>query len=266
MLEVVAGTWMAVERVARNGQDPTVWDATPAFVTEVAPLGTGQGILRLGFVAALHPMAPARQQLDLKVFARTPDCLVGSRAAGDDAGAVHLIAPVSFGWMRHRCAGLWRAFPADKTSGWRAENWGRPFDTVTAYLEALFGANEGDILTRTTADSFGCAKLAMPDQQSRIRIDRTYDAFESYLIQRGAVPRQMEDKWFIYLEDGHLLIRRSWTGNLIYAVEAAWRGDRLHLAAATVNRDPEKYKSTDDAHDRRMLLHLIDGLLLQRRS
>jgi hypothetical protein len=86
------------------------------------------------------------------------------------------------------------------------------------------------------------------------------------MIARGYVAREMEEKWFVHLEDGRLLFRRSWTGHLIYAVEAGWQGDRLRLGAVTVNRDPEQYKNTDDDQDRRTLDWLIKVVLLGERA
>ena len=103
----------------------------------------------------------------------------------------------------------------------------------------------------------------MPADHSLISIGRSYSAFDSFLIGRGFVPIEMGDKWFIYLERNRLLMRRSWTGFLIYDVEAQWRGDELYLGQAAVNRDRKQYGCSDDAHDREMMLYLIGRLLLR---
>ncbi|MFN7022656.1 MAG: hypothetical protein ACK4WH_15220, partial [Phycisphaerales bacterium] len=84
----------------------------------------------------------------------------------------------------------------------------------------------------------------------------------SWMIARGFVPIAMEEKWFVYMENGRLLFRRSWTGNLIYDVEATWRGDQLYLGLVRVNRDAEQYGETDDDYDRRLLTYLIAAVLL----
>lgn len=40
-------------------------------------------------------------------------------------------------------------------------------------------------------------------------------------LSLGLIPEEMEDKWFIYLEDNKLYCHRSWTGLCAYIVEFA---------------------------------------------
>lgn len=35
-------------------------------------------------------------------------------------------------------------------------------------------------------------------------------------LKTGLVPQSMEDKWFVYYEEPHLFIHRSWTGQPVY--------------------------------------------------
>ena len=73
----------------------------------------------------------------------------------------------------------------------------------------------------------------------------------------------MEDKWFIYLEDGQLCLHRSWTGTWIYALRLG-PGRQLARGGAWVNRDPDQYGCTNLDVDRQQLARLIDGLLSAR--
>ena len=46
-----------------------------------------------------------------------------------------------------------------------------------------------------------------------------YAAFDNdqfALVKEGFIPQVMEDKWFIYYEEPHLLFHRSWTGRPVY--------------------------------------------------
>jgi hypothetical protein len=83
-------------------------------------------------------------------------------------------------------------------------------------------------------------------------------------IAAGFVPREMEDKWFLFFEDGTLFVHRSWTGFCIYEVDFERSGGEWVVSSARVNRDPEQYGETDDARDARMVGALIDGFLLRR--
>jgi len=102
----------------------------------------------------------------------------------------------------------------------------------------------------------------MPHESAELAVERTYTAAEMQKIRVGLIPEQMEDKWFAFYEDDTLFLHRSWTGLCVYQARFSPQGDDYALVGARVNRNPEQYKSEDDAHDARLLLYLIDVLLL----
>ncbi|MFZ1039972.1 MAG: hypothetical protein WCA79_07110 [Anaerolineales bacterium] len=57
----------------------------------------------------------------------------------------------------------------------------------------------------------------MPAVKTRLAFEPCFTEFEK--ITRGIVPHQMEDKWFIFLEDMQLNFHRSWTGQCIYQIK-----------------------------------------------
>jgi hypothetical protein len=99
-----------------------------------------------------------------------------------------------------------------------------------------------------------------------IHLDRTFSPQEMERIRRGLLPRQMEDKWFIYWQDGSLFFHRSWTGYCIYIVRFAAAGKHDRMIAADVNRDSKQYSETNDKRDAAMISYLIDVLLLHQES
>ena len=50
------------------------------------------------------------------------------------------------------------------------------------------------------------------DNPKRIDIDLQFTDDQFSKLFRGLIPRQMEDKWFIYFENDWLFFHRSWTG------------------------------------------------------
>lgn len=104
--------------------------------------------------------------------------------------------------------------------------------------------------------------LPMPEQTASLTLTRTYSPAELTRIKRGCIPYAMEDKWFIFYEDGLLALHRSWTGLCIYTLRLTAQGDHYVVTEALVNRDPLQYKETDAAHDAKQLTALIDVLLL----
>ena len=108
--------------------------------------------------------------------------------------------------------------------------------------------------------------LPLPPRRITIPLDQTYTGEEVKSIKKGLIPSQMEDKWFIYWENGTLFLHRSWTGFCIYAVHFVPEGKGFRAISADVNRDPDQYMETDDRKDAGMILYLIDLLLLEKES
>ncbi len=102
----------------------------------------------------------------------------------------------------------------------------------------------------------------LPATRAPLPYSRTFDRAEFERLQRGLVPDQREDKWFIFLEESWLFFQRSWTGTCVYAVKLREDGDRFAVEEAWVNRAPEEYRETDDDYDKKVLAFLVDRLLL----
>lgn len=105
---------------------------------------------------------------------------------------------------------------------------------------------------------------AMAAQRTTIALDRTFSPQEMARIRSGLIPRQMEDKWFVYWQDDTLFFHRSWTGFCVYIVHFAADADGYRMVEAEVNRDPEQYREENDERDARMIPYLIDVLLLHQ--
>ena len=104
----------------------------------------------------------------------------------------------------------------------------------------------------------------LPENHTRVNLDRQFSAEELRRIQLGVIPEQMEDKWFVYWQDDQLFFHRSWTGFCTYIVDFEVTGSGASMASALLNRDPSQYTNTDDAHDAEAISYLIDVLLLHR--
>jgi hypothetical protein len=83
-------------------------------------------------------------------------------------------------------------------------------------------------------------------------------------ITYGLIPREMEDKWFIFLEDQTLFMYRSWTGYCIYQVLFEINTPGYRSTRIWVNRNLRQYNNTDNDYDLAVVDFLIDGLLLHK--
>lgn len=105
----------------------------------------------------------------------------------------------------------------------------------------------------------------MPPQHAHLAWDRTFTPDEWQRICRGVIPRQMEDKWLIFVEETSLHLHRSWTGYCIYQVQVKSVPEGFAVAGVRVNRDPTQYRS-EDKYDLALLDFLISNLLLGGRK
>lgn len=136
---------------------------------------------------------------------------------------------------------------------------------VTDWLISLTPPVDGD-----GADQAQCAAradwetLPMPQTTRRLPLNLTFTAKEMGVIRQGLVPREMEDKWFIFFENGFLNMHRSWTGCCIYRVQFEDGPDGCRATEVIVNNDPNQYRANGDVHERESLRALISILLLRR--
>lgn len=231
------------------------WGASPVFVTSINPLKTGESLLRIEFIHAMRPVQAKRRSVELHILHRFSDHMIGRFVDEDRAARSVILAGVSRDWLRTECPVLVGRRPGAYID-WSAAG------TADQYLYELLGRNELDILSGTTARSIAIDVPPCPANVTHFDADRSFTPFESWLIWRGFTPRSMDDKWFIYNEASRLVFRRSWTGFVIFEVDARWRGDRLHLGRVTVNRDEAQYKEQSIENDLSLLNEVISGILL----
>jgi hypothetical protein len=126
-----------------------------------------------------------------------------------------------------------------------------------------------ETMNRAQATRDAWKRVPMPEQKKQIQVDRSFSEEEYQRLQIGLVPQEMEEKWFLYFEEGWLFFHRSWTGYCIYQVrvepcapQGVPSASQYRIAEAWVSRDASTYRYTDDDHERALLLFLIEHLLL----
>jgi len=106
----------------------------------------------------------------------------------------------------------------------------------------------------------------MPEAKAPLHLQRIFSNEEYERMSFGCVPRDMDERWFIYLDGEWLYFHRSWTGFCIYQVHLEKVGDSYRVAEAWVNRDRQQYGREDDHYDGLLLSFLIDRILLGKNT
>jgi hypothetical protein len=85
----------------------------------------------------------------------------------------------------------------------------------------------------------------------------SFDGLEFERLRVGLVPREMEDKWFIYFDHMTAFLHRSWTGQHIYTVEFEQHSDGTRVRRAGVAAAARQGEA-----DVAMIRFLLRGLIL----
>jgi hypothetical protein len=107
-----------------------------------------------------------------------------------------------------------------------------------------------------------------PISKEKVAMDiyAEYSAVEYKKMSEGFQPYDMDQKWFVYMEDDTLWFHRSWTGVCIYEVKFINTGDKHIIKEAWA----DGLKDLDDIKIRnywsKIVLFLIDAILLGKKA
>ena len=100
----------------------------------------------------------------------------------------------------------------------------------------------------------------------RIAVQRSYSPEELEMMVAGFQPQDMDDRWYIAVEAGLLVFRRSWTGYPIFAVSICEEDGRMSVASAWGTRNRDHYNPSAIDDEAEFLERLIEGHLLTPRK
>lgn len=95
--------------------------------------------------------------------------------------------------------------------------------------------------------------LDMPEKVLETTLDRVLTEEELWNMEWGHIPAEMEDRWFMYVEDGWAYMHRSWTGICVFILE--FGEGPLHRLY--INNNPEQYTG-DLEHSMELVNNLMD--------
>ena len=104
--------------------------------------------------------------------------------------------------------------------------------------------------------------VALPNEYILLQYNEKFTEEEYLKISNGLIPKEMENKWFMYLEDQILYIHRSWTGHCIYQITLEKSDGIYKTKEVKVNRNKEQYTENDNEYDIKLLHFLISNFLL----
>ncbi|MBA4104238.1 MAG: hypothetical protein C0485_00645 [Pirellula sp.] len=104
----------------------------------------------------------------------------------------------------------------------------------------------------------------MPAEREMLNYAPFFDDVEAEQLRLGLLPREMEDKWFVFFEEGWLYFHRSWTGHCIFSMRLDGSPAGVRTLEVWVNRNKDQYNSAGSESDIKLLERLISNQLLRR--
>jgi|HubBroStandDraft_6_1064221.scaffolds.fasta_scaffold503226_1 hypothetical protein len=90
----------------------------------------------------------------------------------------------------------------------------------------------------------------------------TWSDVEFTSIRAGLIPAQMEDKWFIYYDEPHLFLHRSWSGQPVYRLAIVQGNKGFEVAESLWSTELASARGADSDYQAKLLDFLISNLLL----
>lgn len=104
----------------------------------------------------------------------------------------------------------------------------------------------------------------LPDQFVQLELDGVFAAEDAAKLHAGYIPRQPQDKWFIYRDVDWLNFHRAQSGSCIFKLRVKPNDDHFLAPYVLVNRDPSQYKTISDEYDVQIMAYLIERYLFGR--
>jgi hypothetical protein len=89
-----------------------------------------------------------------------------------------------------------------------------------------------------------------------------FDSEQFAQLKEGVIPKGMEDKWFIYYEEPHLFMHRSWTGQPVYRLTLRNTGNGSKVTEALWSKDLAAVSKWSIQYEVALLDFLVSTLLL----
>ena len=99
------------------------------------------------------------------------------------------------------------------------------------------------------------------DVPHKITIDLSFSEEQYQKLILGLSPKEMENRWRIKFENDTLFFQRSWTGYTIFEAKIHKENNSYYINSFYAERNPEKYKITDNTYDVVAFIALIDKLI-----
>ncbi len=104
--------------------------------------------------------------------------------------------------------------------------------------------------------------LPLPSERERFDFPVLYSDSDAERMRLGHVPTAMEDKWFIFFENGWLYFHRSWSGACVFGLKLDGSPNGVRVTEAWVSRDQAQFPTSGVMSERQLVQDLIKKKLL----
>ena len=104
--------------------------------------------------------------------------------------------------------------------------------------------------------------LPCPVEREALSLPLLFSDEEGERLRFGHIPADMDEKWFIFFEDGWLYFHRSWTSDCIFGVKLDGSPAGVRVVEAWASRDRQRYNPQGIEQEKQLIIDLIRSRLL----
>lgn len=112
-------------------------------------------------------------------------------------------------------------------------------------------------MKRIIATKHSWINTPMPLKRESLKMALSLSFLEFERIKVGFIPQRMEDRWFIFFEEGWLYFHRSWTGFCNYQLRFEPKEHGFLLVESWINRDENQFRGGDLEAEQENVLSLL---------
>jgi hypothetical protein len=101
----------------------------------------------------------------------------------------------------------------------------------------------------------------MPHPCEVATMNRPLSEEEYQALVSGFIPRDMDDRWFLYVQNDWVYLHRSWTGHCIFKLKLEVSSGNVILTDIHINRDSDQYRSINSEADKDEANSVLTSLL-----
>ncbi len=237
---------------------PELRTCGPTYVTEVRPLKNGKNRLELSILSPLQRSNAVAIRGTFEVISRTESLLAVRTEFANDVcriGDIFVFEALTDICLRTHSAEFYEKFMPKFIAVDDA--------LIARTILGVFGDTEEEIQFGSKAEGIPPSWPDLPAEVEVVPLRVQYVGLDATIMRRGLRSGGMSNPWFVYSDGSKLLIRRVFSGFIIFSISMHEIDGSLYFTDVSINRDLSQYSSRDIVSDISRLSGILNSVIFR---